>query len=310
MTDHGNDKGTKKKFVYYPGCSSQGSSKHLDQSLRAIIPALGLEMEEIDDWNCCGASVGNIGGGPLPTTVLTGRNLAKAEEQKATEVITGCAACYLNTHGANEKIKADIVLRGKVNESLAAADMSYEANLQVRHACEVIVNDVGIDKIKERVTHPLEGLKVAGYVGCQTVRPFANTESGGNYDTFDDPEFLDQFAEACGAEAVDYDVKTSCCGGSVSVISPEKTLHLIKEILQAAQDAGADVISTPCPLCQTNVEMYQPAINKKFGTDFNIPVVFYSQLMAKAFGLDGKKDAGLHRNTIRNEKLDILVKNS
>jgi heterodisulfide reductase subunit B len=109
---------------------------------------------------------------------------------------------------------------------------------------------------------------------------------------------------------VEFDVKTSCCGGSVSVISPEKTLHLIRKILQAAQDAGADVISTPCPLCQTNVEMYQPAINKKFGTNFNIPVVFYSQLMAKAFGLDGKKDAALDRNTIRTEKLDILVKNS
>jgi len=310
MSNNGNGKDAKKKFVYYPGCSSQGSSKHLDESLRAVVPELGLEMEEIDDWNCCGASVGNIGGGPLPTTALSGRNLAKAEEQRATDVITGCAACYLNTHGANERIKSDIALRGKVNESLSAADMSYEANLQVRHACEVIVNEVGFEKIKERVTNPLEGLKVAGYVGCQTVRPFANTESGGNYDTFDDPEFLDQFAEACGAEAVDYDVKTSCCGGSVSVISPEKTLHLIKEILQAAQDAEADVISTPCPLCQTNVEMYQPAINKKFGTDFNIPVVFYSQLMAKAFGLDAKKDAGLHRNTIRNEKLDILVKNS
>ena len=310
MSDDGTRKVANRKFVYYPGCSSQGISKHLDQSLRAIVPALGLEMEEIDDWNCCGASVGNIGGGALPATALSGRNLAKAEKQQATDVITGCAACYLNTHGANEKIKADIALRGKVNESLAVADMSYQADLQVRHACEVIVNEVGIDKIKERVTKPLDGLKVAGYVGCQTVRPFANTDSGGNYDTFDDPEFLDQFTEACGAEAVDFDVKTSCCGGSVSVISPEKTLHLIKEILQAAQDSGADVISTPCPLCQTNVEMYQPAINKKFGTDFNIPVVFYSQLMAKAFGLDGKKDAGLHRNTIRSEKLDILVKNS
>jgi len=304
------DKGSGKKFVYYPGCSSQGSSKHLDSSLRAIVPALGLEMEEIEDWNCCGASVGNIGGGPLPATALSGRNLAKAEQQQATDVITGCAACYLNTHGANEKIKADIVLHSKVNESLAAADLSYSANLQVRHACEVIVNEVGFDKIKERVTQPLEGLKVAGYVGCQTVRPFANTESGGKYDTFDDPEFLDQFTEAVGAEAVEFDFKTSCCGGSVSVISPEKTLHLIRDILQAAQDAGADVISTPCPLCQTNVEMYQDAINKKFGTNFNIPVVFYSQLMAKAFGLDPKKDAGLHRNTVRSDKLEILVKNA
>ena len=169
---------TRKKYVYYPGCSSQGSSKHLDESLRAIIPELGLEMEELDDWNCCGASVGNIGGGPLPTTALTGRNLAKAETQQATDVITGCAACYLNTHGANERIKADVALRGKVNESLSAADMSYEASLQVRHACEVIVNEVGIEKIKERVTQPLDGLKVAGYVGLQAVVTGNGLEKG------------------------------------------------------------------------------------------------------------------------------------
>ncbi|HJN04761.1 MAG TPA: heterodisulfide reductase-related iron-sulfur binding cluster, partial [Alphaproteobacteria bacterium] len=112
----------------------------------------------------------------------------------------------------------------------------------------------------------------------------------------------------CGAEAVQFDPKTSCCGGSVAVMSPDRTLHLIKEILQAAEDADADVISTPCPLCQSNVEMYQAAINKKFGTKFDIPVVFYSQLMAVAFGLDAKEDAGLGRNTIRAEKLEAQAK--
>jgi len=298
----------KKKFTYYPGCSSQGSARHLDQSLRAIAPELGLELEELDDWNCCGASVGHVGGGTLPNTALTGRNLAKAQQQGPQDILTGCAACYLNTHGGNEKIKKDVALRGTVNEALAAGDLEYTADLQVRHACEVIVNDVGIDKVKERVTNPLEGLKVAGYVGCQTVRPFANTDGGGKYDTYDDPEFLDNFVEACGAEAVDYDVKTSCCGGSVSVMSPDKTLHLIKKIVEEAVEAGADVIATPCPLCQTNVEMYQDAINEKFGTDFQIPVVFYSQLMAVAFGLDGKKDAALDQNTIRSEKLEKLAK--
>ncbi len=307
MSDGGHTDGAKKKFVYYPGCSSQGSAKHLDESLRAIIPELGLEMEVMSDWNCCGASVGNIGGGRLPTTALSGRNLAKAQQQQATDVLTGCAACYLNTHGANERIKADLALRHKVNESLSVADLSYEDNLQVRHACEVIVNDAGIDAIKQRTSNPLEGLKVAGYVGCQTVRPYANTPSGGNFDTCDNPQFLDQFTEACGAQAVDFDLKTSCCGGSIAVISPEKTLHLIKDILQAAADAGADLISTPCPLCLTNVEMYQTEINKQYGTDFNIPIVFYSQLMAKAFGLDGKKAAALHRNTVRSKQLDDMV---
>lgn len=295
-------------FTYYPGCSSQGSGKHLDESIRAIAPDLGIGLEELDDWNCCGASVGHIEGGQLPNTALTGRNLAKAEQQGKRDVVTACAACYLNTHAGNEKIKKDVALRRQVNEALSAADMAYEEDLQVRHMCEVIVNDVGVDAIKEKVTNPLTGLKVAGYVGCQTVRPFANTDGGGNYDTFDDPSFLDDFAEACGAEAVDFDVKTACCGGSVAVMSPDKTLHLIKHILEAAEKAEADVISTPCPLCQTNVEMYQETINEKYGTDFNIPVVFYSQLMAVAFGKDANTDAALHRNTIKAEKLEKMAK--
>lgn len=297
-----------KKFTFYPGCSSQASATHLDLSLRAVAPKLGIQLEDIDDWNCCGASVGHVEGGTLPQTALSGRNLAKARQQGTQDVLTACAACYLNTHGVNEKIKNDVRTRTRVNEALGAAELKYDGDLKVRHACEVLVNDVGIDKIKEQVKTPLAGLKVAGYVGCQTVRPFAGTESGGDYDTYDQPEFLDNFVEACGAEAVAYDPKTSCCGGSVSVYSPDKTLHLIKKIVQAAADAGADVIATPCPLCQQNVEMYQDAINKKFGTDFNIPVVFYSQLMAVAFGLDANKDAALDRNMIAPVKLIELAK--
>jgi heterodisulfide reductase subunit B len=298
----------KKKFTYYPGCSSQGSAKHLDESLRAVAPELGIELEELDDWNCCGASVGHIAGSRLPNMALTGRNLANAQRQGPQDVVTGCAACYLNTHGGNEKIKSDVNLRRKVNEALAAGDLSYDEDLKVRHMCEVIVNDVGIDKVKERVTKPLTGLKVAGYVGCQTVRPFANTQAGGEYDTYDNPEFLDDFTKALGAEAVPFQHKTACCGGSVAVMSPDRTLHLIKNILEEAKQAGADVISTPCPLCQTNVEMYQDQINEKFGTDYSIPVVFYSQLMAVAFGLDAEKDAALHRNTIAAGKLEEMAK--
>ena len=177
----------------------------------------------------------------------------------------------------------------------------------MRHACEVIVNDVGLEKIEERVSNPLTGLKVAGYVGCQTVRPFAGTEAGGRYDTYDEPAFLDTFTKAVCAEAVDFELKTSCCGGAISVINPDKTLHLIKEILDAA--AEADVIATPCPLCQQNVEMYQEAVNKKFGTRHEIPVVFYSQLMAVAFGMDAKDDAALDQNVIRADKLEKLAKN-
>ena len=299
---------TKKTYTYYPGCSSEATGMHLDASFRAVMPELDREMVDIDDWNCCGASVGQIGGGPLPQTVLNGRNLAKAQEKGNRDVVTACAACYLNTHGNNEKIKESAELRGKVNEALDAGGLSYSEDLQVHHAMEVLVNDVGMDKIRERASNPLKGLKVAGWVGCQTVRPFAETDAGGNYDTYEDPEFLDDITEACGAEVAEFTPKTNCCGGSVAVMKPEKTLHLMKTILDAAVESGADVVSTPCPLCQTNLEMYQEAINAKYGTSFNMPVVFPTQLMAVAFGLDAKKGAALHQNTIKAEKLEKLAR--
>jgi len=297
-----------KKLTYYPGCSSQGSARHLDESLRAVLPKVGVELDEIDDWNCCGASVGHIGGCQKPNLALTGRNLALAQKKGTQDVVTGCAACYLNTHGGAEKIKADVKTRAQLNIALREAKLSYDAELRVRHVCEVLVNDVGIDRIASQVTTPLKGLKVAGYVGCQTVRPFAGTEGGGRFDATDEPSFLDDFSRACGAQALPFSNKTSCCGASVAVMSPERTLPLIKTILTEAQEAGADVISTPCPLCQTNVEMYQTAINQKFGTDFRIPVVFYSQLMAVAFGFGANREAALQRNTVAPTALAALAR--
>ena len=297
-----------KPFTYYPGCSSQGSARHLDESLRAILPKVGIALEDIEDWNCCGASVGHIGGCQKPNLALTGRTLAKAQQKGLRDVVTGCAACYLNTHGGAEKIRADVTTRLEVNVALREAKLSYDADLRVRHLCEVLVKDVGLDRIGAQVTNPLRGLKVAGYVGCQTVRPFAATARGGDFDVTDEPKFLDDFSRICGAEPLPFSNKTSCCGASVAVMSPDRTLPLIKTILEEAQAAGADVISTPCPLCQTNVEMYQPAINRKFGTDFHIPVVFYSQLMAVAFGLDATHGAALQRNTIPSAKLAAMAK--
>ncbi|MEW5728753.1 MAG: CoB--CoM heterodisulfide reductase iron-sulfur subunit B family protein [Pseudomonadota bacterium] len=297
-----------KTMSYYPGCSSQASAVHLDSSLRSVMSKLGVELKEIEDWNCCGASVGHIEGGHMGMFALNGRNLAAAQAQGGENLVTPCAACYLNTHYHNEKIREDAQIKADVNECLAEIGKSYDGGLHVRHACEVIVNDIGVDKVKETVTKPLTGLKVAGWVGCQTVRPFAKTERGGMYDTYDDPKFLDDFITACGATAVEFKGKTKCCGGSVSVMSPDKTLHLMKDILDEAKAAGAEVITTPCPLCQTNLEMYQPEINKKFGTDFNIPVVFYSQLMAVAFGLDAQKDAGLHQHLIPAEQVVTRAK--
>ncbi|MFN3077747.1 MAG: heterodisulfide reductase-related iron-sulfur binding cluster, partial [Alphaproteobacteria bacterium] len=214
-------------------------------------------------------------------------------------------ACYINSHYVNENIRSDESFKGKMNEALGAAGRSYDGNLHVRHLVEVMVNDIGVDKIKAQVTKPLTGLKVAGYVGCQTLRPFVRTERGGQYDTYEEPKFLDDFIRATGAEAIDYKQRTSCCGGAVSAVSPDKTLHLMEGLLREAAEKQADVICTPCALCQTNVEIYQDMVNAKFGTSYKIPVVFHTQLMAVAFGLDPKKDAALHQNLVN---ADVVTK--
>lgn len=287
-----------KTMSYFPGCSSQATGMPLDTSVRAVLGKLGITLRDIEDWNCCGASVGHLCAGHVPVAALSGRNLANARAAGPEDVVSPCAACYLNTHAINEEIRDNPQSAADVNEALAEAGKSYDGSLLVRHSCEVLITEIGVDAIKKAVTRPLTGLKVAGWVGCQTVRPFANTPRGGEWETYDDPTFLDDFTRAAGAEAVPFKGKTKCCGGSVAVMTPEKGLGLMRDILEEAKASGADVVSTPCPLCQTNLEMNQPLINKTFGTDFNIPVVYYSQLLAVALGLDAVKDAGLNQHLI------------
>ena len=295
---------SKKKYTFYPGCASQSTGKHLDTSLRAVLPKLGVELQDINDWNCCGASIGHVQQGHLPTAALTARNLSRAKDNGNSHFVTACPACYLNSHYFNECIDKDKNFKKEINAILRVANRSYDGSLHVRHICEVLVNDVGLDKVRENVVKPLRGLKVAGYIGCQTLRPFAGTERGGKYDVYEEPKFLDNFIEASGATPLkDFKYKTSCCGGAVSAVSPEKTLHLMENILKDATEKKADCICTPCALCQTNVEIYQDMVNQKFSTRYQIPVVFYSQLWALAFGMDPQKDAAIHQSLIPVNKI-------
>lgn len=297
-----------KKYTFYPGCASQGTGVHLDTSLRAILSKLDVELNDIKDWNCCGASIGHVPDGHLTAAALSARNLSRAADEGSADFVTACPACYINSHHVNESIRNDEAFKGKMNEALGAGGRSYDGSLHVRNMVEVLVNDVGMNKIKEQVKSPLKGLKVAGYIGCQTLRPFARTDRGGKYDTYEEPKFLDNFITAAGAEALDYKQRTSCCGGAVSAISPDKTLHLLEGLLREAAEKNADVICTPCALCQTNVEIYQDMVNQKFGTNYKIPVVFHTQLLAVAFGMDPKKDAALHQNLVNADVVSKAAK--
>jgi heterodisulfide reductase subunit B len=166
----------------------------------------------------------------------------------------------------------------------------------------VLIEDLGYEEIGKYVVKPLEGVKFAGYVGCQTNRPF-----GIAGESFENPVYLDKLVETVGGEAVkEYDQKVTCCGGALAVSEPEKSQKQIKDIVESAYDHGADMIVTPCPLCQANVEIYQADINKKYGTKFNIPVTYYSQLMTVAYG-GTAKDAALNGQMIRATRLEEIA---
>jgi heterodisulfide reductase subunit B len=254
-----------------------------------------MEFEEIEDWNCCGASVSYAGANDLSIKVLNARNLALAEAKGSYDIVAPCSSCYIQMIKVNHEIQEDPELLKQVNECLAEGGLSYKGGIKVRHIQDVLYNDVGLDKIKEKVVKPLNGLKIAGYVGCQSVRPY------GEYDSVDKPVVQDRLLEALGAEAVPFPKKISCCGSGIFLPEIDYCMELVKDILEDAINHGAELVSTVCPMCAMNLEMYQGRINERYGTDFDIPIVYLTQLMAVAFGLDMKKDAALNYNVIPPE---------
>jgi heterodisulfide reductase subunit B len=294
-----------KEYSFYPGCSSQkgASSSNQLRSTQTICDVLDIQLNEIPDWNCCSASIGYAGGGELPRLVLSARNLALSEQHHSgQDVVATCAACWLATREADERLKHDNQLMAEANEALKEAGLAFKGEKKIRHMVEVLIEDIGYDEMKKHVKKPLEGIKIAGYVGCQTNRPF-----GIDGESFENPVYLDKMVEAMGAEPVaDYDKKVSCCGGALMFSEPEKSQALVKDIIEAAYDGGADMIVTPCPVCQMNTEVYQEQINKKYGTKFNMPSVYYSTLMSVAYGKSAK-EAALDGQIIKAKQLEEIA---
>jgi heterodisulfide reductase subunit B len=298
----------KKQFSYYPGCSSQSkaSSSNLMKSVDSMVNLLDIQLNEIPDWNCCGASIGYAGGGELPRLALSARNLALSEQHNpGQEVVATCAACWLATREAKERLDHSAVLMAETNEALKEAGLVFKNEAPpARHMVEVLIEDIGYETLKSGVKKPLEGIKFAGYVGCQTNRPF-----GIDGESFENPMYLDKMVESMGGEALTkYEQKVTCCGGALAFSEPEKSQKQIHDIIESAYDHGADMIVTPCPLCQANVEIYQGEINKRYGTKFNMPVTYYSQLVTVAYG-GSASDAALGGHIIKPGKLlDIAGK--
>jgi heterodisulfide reductase subunit B len=295
----------KKEYAFYPGCTShyRGSASNYLVSVESMCKTLDVKLTQIPDWNCCGASVSYAGSGELARHVINARNFALAEQNlPGQDIVATCAACWLNARESKEKLDASAELLADTNQALKEAGLQYQGKAGVRHMVEVLIEDLGYEEIGKHVVKPLEGVKFAGYVGCQTNRPF-----GIAGESFENPVYLDKLVETVGGEAVkEYDQKVTCCGGALAVSEPEKSQKQIKDIVESAYDHGADMIVTPCPLCQANVEIYQADVNKKYGTKFNIPVTYYSQLMTVAYG-GTAKEAALDGQMIRATRLEEIA---
>ncbi len=274
------------KYIYYPGCSLHATGKSYDKSVCAVAKILGIELEELEDWNCCGATA-YMSINELESFALSARNLALAEPL-GMDIVAPCAACFTVLRKTNEYMKKFSEVKEKVNISLAAGNLSYKGTVRVRHMIDPIVNDVGLDAIKAKVRKPLKDLKVAAYYGCQVIRP------KNDIDDHENPTILDRLVGSLGAQCVNFPWRVKCCGGSLMGTREDMALQMCKDVLLSAQQGGADCIVTMCPLCQMNLDGYQKRISKIYDREFSIPIVYFTQLIGVAFGLPGEELALKH----------------
>ena len=267
------------KYLYYPGCSLEGTAKEYDAATRAIMAALEVELAELEDWTCCGATAADSVS-HLLSLCLPARNLALAQRQQPDlDILVPCSACYLNLKRAETAIGREPHLLTRLNEVLAEDGLRLEHNApQVRHLLDILVNDIGPSGLDEKISRTLSGLTVAPYYGCQCLRPYA---------VFDDPEephSMDGLIRATGADLFDWSMGAKCCGASHMNTKMSVAFELTGAILHAAR--ASDAIVTVCPMCQLNLEAYQAQISRLRGETLGITVLYLPQLIGLALGID------------------------
>ena len=279
------------KYLYFPGCALKGNGKAYEESFQRVFKELNIELQELDDWNCCGATI-YMSVNEMEAFTLATRNLALAEKV-SDELLIPCGGCFLALEKARRYINDYPEVGQKVREALKTQGLEYHGKIKLRHPIEVLVEDYGVDEIAKRVKVPLKGLKVAPYYGCQIVRPYSN------FDNPDNPTMIERILEALGATVVSFPLKTKCCGGILTGACPEVGLEHTYHLLDAAQQLDADLMVTICALCHFNLDSYQDKISKHFGK-VNMPVLYFPQIVGVALGIPGK-EIGLKRNIISAE---------
>lgn len=272
-------------YTFYPGCSLDSMARDFRESMEAVCAALNVELRELPNWVCCGATAAHATNEKL-ALALPLENLSRAGKL-GSDVVVACAACYNRLQVANLAVRNDSAVREEMEELVGRP---YDGSLRVRHILEVLVHDVGLQTIREVVVKDLCGLKVASYYGCLLARPR-------EVSIFDDPEnprLMDECMEAIGAEPVEWPHRTECCGAAHSLTAPGMASRLTGEILFMAKEAGADCIAVACPLCQSNLDLRQRDVERQRNEEFRLPVFYFTQLVGLSLGLP-ERSLGLHR---------------
>jgi len=258
------------RFAYYPGCSLEGSAKEYDESLRAVMGLVGIELVEIKDWNCCGASAVH-GVTPFLRVLLPARDLLEAESM-GLDIIAPCAACFLRLKEAKRTLKERSSFKDKVEKVL---DKAFRGEVEVYHPLEVLSRKEVRSRLEDKAIRPLEGVKAVCYYGCYLVRPKGLT----GIDDLENPTVMETILEVVGVEVLDWSFKVDCCGGSHSLLRPELVRELSGKLGERARQAGADFLVTAFPLCQSNLEIYQGPKG--------VPVLYFTEILGVAMGAEG-----------------------
>jgi len=257
------------KVSYYPGCSLHGTAREYEESTRAVCKMLGIELQELSDWNCCGASSAHSTNEAL-AIALSARNLAMAEKT-GLDLVVPCAACFQRFKVAEKHVKEGAV---------PVIDTPYQGKVPIKHFLDFLCEEEVLTLIKQKVNTPFKGLKTVCYYGCLTVRPPRVTDAL----NCEDPQAMDKLMTLLGADNRPWSYKTDCCGGSLMLSSTDIVVRLSGKLLQMAEEAGADCIVTACPLCQANLDTRQAEVSKILGKNTHIPIFYFTELLGLALG--------------------------
>jgi heterodisulfide reductase subunit B len=263
------------RYAYFPGCSLSSSGYDYNLSLKYVAKALGIDLVEVKDWVCCGASSAHSTS-HLLSVALPVLNLSHAEQDGFDKLIAPCLACLSRFKAANVELEHDTDLKEKIHQVF---EYKYQGRVKVYHPLEVFL-EMGLEKIREKIRKKLTGLKVACYYGCVLTRPPKTCQ----FDNVEDPQSMDSIARTLGAETIDWSFKTECCGVSMMLTYSDIVLKLTNEILREAKEAGANIIAVVCPLCQANLDARQRQIEETYQVRHQIPILYITQLMGLAFG--------------------------